>query len=49
MHWFYANKERLFELEKEQIQNAHLAGQNSGDDVEGETEIDYYKNVHGQS
>lgn len=26
MLWFHTNKERLYELEKEQIQNAHLAG-----------------------
>jgi hypothetical protein len=47
MHWFYANRQRLFELEKEQIQNAHLSGQNSADEEDGETEIDYYNNVYG--
>lgn len=47
VNWFYTNKERLFELEKEQIQNAHLAGQNSAYYKDGETEIEYYIDAHG--
>lgn len=35
------------EKEREQIQNAHLAGQNSAEDENGETEIEYYKSIYG--
>lgn len=48
VQWFYINKERLLDLEREQIQNAHLAGQNSAEDIEGETEIEYYNDVYCQ-
>ena len=34
--------------EREQIQNAHLAGQNSAEEEKGETEIEYYKSVYGE-
>ena len=47
VNWFYQNTERLLNLEKEQIQNAHVAGQNSADDVDGENEIEYYIDVYG--
>lgn len=30
------------EMEKQQIIDAHLAGQNSAEEVDGETEIQYY-------
>ena len=30
------------EMEKEQIIDAHLAGQNSAEEVDGQTEIQYY-------
>ncbi len=38
----------MLQEEREQIQNAHLAGQNSADEVNGETEIQYYKSVYGE-
>lgn len=34
--------EQALEMEKEQIINAHLAGQNSAEEVDGQTEIQYY-------
>lgn len=34
--------------EREQIQDAHLAGQNSAEEENGETEIEYYKSVYGE-
>ena len=34
------------ELEKQQIINAHLAGQNSAEEVDGETEIQYYSQTY---
>jgi hypothetical protein len=37
----------MLQEEREMLQNAHLAGQNSADEVNGETEIDYVKNVYG--
>ena len=37
----------MLQEEREMLQNAHLAGQNSVDEVNGETEIDYVKNVYG--
>ena len=37
----------MLQEEREMLQNAHLAGQNSADEVKGETEIDYVKNVYG--
>ena len=36
------------EKEREQIQNAHLAGQNSAEEENGETEIEYYKSIYGE-
>jgi len=38
---------KFLEMEKEQIQNAHLAGQNSAEEVIGETEIEYYNQTYG--
>lgn len=32
--------------EREQIQNAHLAGQNSAEDIDGEDEIQYYNSTY---
>jgi hypothetical protein len=37
----------MLQEEREMLQKAHLAGQNSADEVNGETEIDYVKNVYG--
>ena len=34
------------ELEKEQIIDAHLAGQNSAEEVDGQTEIQYYNETY---
>ena len=34
--------------EREQIQNAHLAGKNSAEEEKGETEIEYYKSVYSE-
>jgi hypothetical protein len=34
------------ELEKQQIIDAHLAGQNSAEEVDGETEIQYYSQTY---
>jgi hypothetical protein len=34
------------ELEKHQIIDAHLAGQNSAEEVDGETEIEYYNETY---
>ena len=37
------------ELEKQQIIDAHLAGQNSAEEVDGETEIEYYNETYKPS
>lgn len=37
----------MLQEERKMLQDAHLAGQNSADEVNGETEIDYVKNVYG--
>jgi hypothetical protein len=34
--------QQALEIEKEQIIDAHLAGQNSAEEVDGETEIQYF-------
>jgi hypothetical protein len=34
-------------MECEQIINAHLAGQNSAEEIDGENELLYYKNTFG--
>jgi len=34
------------EMEKQQIIDAHLAGQNSAEEVDGETEIEYYNETY---
>jgi hypothetical protein len=34
--------QQALEMEKQQIIDAHLAGQNSAEEVDGETEIEYY-------
>lgn len=34
--------EQFLSTEREQICNAHLAGQNSAEEIDGETEIEYY-------
>ena len=38
--------QQALEMEKQQIQNAHLAGQNSAEEVDGETEIQYYNETY---
>jgi len=40
------NYSMLLIQKQEQIQAAHLAGQNSSYEDDGETEIEYYKNVY---
>jgi glutaredoxin len=37
------------EIEKEQLKDAHLAGQNSAEEIDGENEIEYYKNTFGDA
>jgi hypothetical protein len=37
------------EMEKQQIIDAHLAGQNSAEEVDGETEIEYYNETYKPS
>jgi hypothetical protein len=37
---------KFIELEKQQIIEAHLAGQNSAEEVDGETEIEYYNETY---
>ncbi len=45
---FYSKEIAIaLQIEREQIQNAHLAGQNSADEVNGETEIQYYEQTYG--
>ena len=44
--WMKENYAMLLIKEQEQIQAAHLAGQNSADEENGETELEYYKNVY---
>ena len=39
--------EEALEKERKQIQSAHLAGQNY-DELDEETEIQYYKHVYGE-
>ena len=38
----------FLEKDKEQIIKAHLAGQNSNEEVEGETEIEYYNQTYNK-
>lgn len=38
----------MLQEEREQIQKAHLAGQNSAEEENGETEIEYYRSVYGE-
>ena len=38
---------KLIPIFEEQIQNAHLAGQNSSEEIDGENELEYYKNTFG--
>lgn len=33
-------------MEKEQIMDAHLSGQNSAEEIDGETEIQYYNETY---
>jgi len=40
---------QALELEKHQIIEAHLAGQNSAEEVDGETEIEYYNETYKPS
>ena len=35
------------EIEKMQIMEAHLSGQNSAEEIDGETEIQYYNETYG--
>mgnify|MGYP007060721415 CR=1 FL=1 len=44
--WMKENYSMLLIQKQEQIQAAHLAGQNSSYEDDGETEIEYYKNVY---
>jgi len=37
---------QALEMEKQQIIDAHLAGQNSAEEVDGETEIEYYDETY---
>ena len=41
--------EQALEMEKQQIIDAHLAGQNSAEEVDGETEIEYYNETYKPS
>ena len=42
--------EQAKEMEKEQIKNAHLAGQNSNDDFdEYESEVEYYNETYADN
>jgi hypothetical protein len=41
--------EQALEMEKQQIIDAHLAGQNSAEEVDGETEIEYYNKTYKPS
>jgi hypothetical protein len=50
----YFTKRRLAmveanELHKEQVIDAHLCGQNSAEEVDGQTEIEYYEQNYGGS
>jgi hypothetical protein len=38
--------QQAIEMEKEQIIDAHLAGQNSAEEVDGQTEIQYYNETY---
>jgi hypothetical protein len=40
-------QEKAKEMAKEQIIKAHLAGANSSEDFDGETEIEYYNETYG--
>jgi hypothetical protein len=35
------------EMEKQQIIDAHLCGQNSNEELDGQTEIEYYEQTYG--
>jgi hypothetical protein len=41
--------EQAKEIEKEQIMDAHLAGQNSAEEIDGENELLYFKNTFHES
>jgi hypothetical protein len=34
-------------MEKQQIIDAHLCGQNSNEELDGQTEIEYYEQTYG--
>jgi hypothetical protein len=40
--------EQALTIEKQQIMEAHLSGQNSAEEIDGETEIQYYNETYGQ-
>jgi hypothetical protein len=46
---FIAKLNHAKEIEKEQLKDAHLAGQNSAEEIDGENEIEYYKNTFGDA
>jgi hypothetical protein len=39
---------QAIEMEKQQIMEAHLSGQNSAEEIDGETEIQYYNETYGK-
>jgi hypothetical protein len=43
MEWL----EEAKEMEQNQIIDAHLCGQNSNEELDGQTEIDYYNKTYG--
>jgi hypothetical protein len=41
-----ADWKKAKEMEKEQIIDAHLCGQNSNEELDGQTEIEYYEQTY---
>lgn len=44
--WIYDFCEQALQIERQQIIEAHLAGQNSAEETDGENEIEYFNNTY---
>ena len=43
--WIYDFCEQALQIERQQLIEAHLAGQNSAEETDGENEIEYFNNI----
>jgi hypothetical protein len=44
--WIYDFCQEALQIEKQQIIEAHLAGQNSAEEIDGENEIEYFNKTY---